>query len=138
MFYKGFMLMTVTSFTELEVFSCLSFNILNEDLSGKVDKISSIIFKYTIHNWIRSYFSSRRILYTKQWLKWRHSQSFSWTKRHMCCKSHMWTNLHVRFTCVSKPLNWSAITTKYHRNNWTFFKIRYIYTKERNLTFKIV
>ena len=42
--------MTVTSFTELEVFSCLSFNILNEDLSGKVDKISSIIFKYTIHN----------------------------------------------------------------------------------------
>ena len=41
--------MTVTSFTELEVFSCLSFNILNEDLSGKVDKISSIIFKYTIH-----------------------------------------------------------------------------------------
>ena len=40
--------MTVTSFTELEVFSCLSFNILNEDLSGKVDKISSIIFKYTV------------------------------------------------------------------------------------------
>ena len=32
MFYKGFMLMTVTSFTELDVFSCLSFNILNEDL----------------------------------------------------------------------------------------------------------
>ena len=37
--------MTVTSFTELEVFSCLSFNILNEDLSGKVDKISTIIDK---------------------------------------------------------------------------------------------
>ena len=34
MFYKGFMLMTVMSFTELEGFSCLSFNILNEDLSG--------------------------------------------------------------------------------------------------------
>ena len=44
------MLMTVTSFMELEVFPSLSFNILNEDLSGKIDKISSIIFKYTIHN----------------------------------------------------------------------------------------
>ena len=53
MFYKGFMLMTVTSFTELKVFSCFSFNILNEDLSGKVDKMSSITFKYTIHKWIR-------------------------------------------------------------------------------------
>ena len=42
--------MAVTSFTELEVFSCLSFNILNEDLSGKVDTTSGIIFKYTIHN----------------------------------------------------------------------------------------
>ena len=50
MFYKGFILMTVTSLREVEVFSCLSFNILNEDLSGKVNKISSIIFKYTIHN----------------------------------------------------------------------------------------
>ena len=50
MFYKGFMLMTVTSFTEFQVFSCLSFNIVNEDLSGKVDKISTIIFMYTIHN----------------------------------------------------------------------------------------
>ena len=50
MFYKGFMLMTVTSLTELEGFSCLSFNILNEDLSGKADTISSIIFKYTVHN----------------------------------------------------------------------------------------
>ena len=39
---------------------------------------------------------------------------------------------------VSKPLNWSAITTKSHRNNWTFFKIRYIYTKGGILTFKIV
>ena len=35
----------MTSFTELEVFSCLSFNILNEDLSGKVDKISTILAK---------------------------------------------------------------------------------------------
>ena len=43
--------MTVTSFKEFEVFSFLSFNnILNKDLSGKVDKITSIIFKYTIHN----------------------------------------------------------------------------------------
>ena len=50
----------------------------------------------------------------------------------------MRTILRVRFARVSKPLNWSAITTKYHKNNWTFFKIRYIYTKERNLTFKIV
>ena len=38
--------------------------------------------------------------------------------------------------CLS--LNGSDITTKYHRNNSTFFKIRYIYTKGRNLTFKIV
>ena len=50
MFFKGFMLMTVTSFTELQAFSCLSFNIQTEDLSGKVDKISRIIFKYTVHN----------------------------------------------------------------------------------------
>ena len=62
----------------------------------------------------------------------KHSQSFSWAKRHACCKSHVWTILHVRFARVSKPLNWSAITTKYHRD------IRYIYTKGRNLTFKIV
>ena len=46
--------------------------------------------------------------------------------------------LCMLFACMSKPLNWSAITTKYHKNNWTFFKIRYIYTKGRNLTFKIV
>ena len=56
----------------------------------------------------------------------------------MCCKSHVWTILRMRFAHVSKPLNCSAITTKYDRNNWTFFKIRYIYTKGRNLTFKIV
>ena len=65
-------------------------------------------------------------------------QCFSWAKRHVCCKSHVWTILRVRFARVSKPLNWSAITTKYHRDNWTFFEIRYIYTKGRNLTFKIV
>ena len=45
-----FLLMTATSFTELDVFFLPSFNILNKDLSGNVDKISSIIFKYTIHN----------------------------------------------------------------------------------------
>ena len=50
----------------------------------------------------------------------------------------MWTILRVWFAHMSKPLNWSTITTKYHRNNWTFFKIRYIFTKEINLTFKIV
>ena len=44
----------------------------------------------------------------------------------------------MRFVHVSEPLNWSAVTTKYHRDNWTFFKIRYIYTKGRNLAFKIV
>ena len=65
-------------------------------------------------------------------------QSFSWAKWHTCCKSHVWTILRVWLAWVSKPLNWSAITTEYHRNNWTFFKIRYIYTKGRNLTFKIV
>ena len=65
-------------------------------------------------------------------------QSFSWAKQHVCCKSYMWMILRVRFVCVSKPLNWSAITTKYHRNNSSFFKICYIYTKGRNLTFKIV
>ena len=53
-------------------------------------------------------------------------QSFSWAKQHACCKLHMWTILRVRFARVSKPLNWSAITTKYiDRNNWTFFKIHY-------------
>ena len=65
-------------------------------------------------------------------------QSFSWEKWHACCKSHVWTILCVRIAHVSKPLNWSAITTKYHKDNWTFFKIRYIYTKGRNLTLKIV
>ena len=50
------------------------------------------------------------------------SQSFSWAKWHVCCKSHVWTILHVQFAHASKPLNWSAITTKYHRNNWTFFQ----------------
>ena len=51
MFYKGHkLLMPVTSFTEMDVmFSCLSFNKLNKDLSGKDSKISSIKFKYTIH-----------------------------------------------------------------------------------------
>ena len=40
---RDFMLMTVASFTELECFLfCLSFNKLNEDLSGKVDKYSRI------------------------------------------------------------------------------------------------
>ena len=65
-------------------------------------------------------------------------QSFSWAKWHAHCKLHVWTILRMRIALVSKPLNWSAITTKYHRNNSTFFKIRYIYTKGRNLTFKIV
>ena len=46
-------------------FSSLSFNKLNEYLSRKVDKISSIIFKYTMYIWIRSYFFRKRILYTK-------------------------------------------------------------------------
>ena len=46
-----------------------------------IDKISGIIFKYTIHIWITSYFSSRRILYTKWWLKWRHSYLHLWQKR---------------------------------------------------------
>ena len=55
-----------------------------------------------------------------------------------CCKSHVWTILCVRIARESKPLNWSAITTKYHRNYWTCFKIHNIYTKGRNLTFKIV
>ena len=68
------------------------------------------------------------------------TESFSCAKQHACCKSHVWTILRVWFARVSKPLNWSAITTKYDRNNWTFFKIRYsvFYAKGRNLTFKIV
>ena len=50
----------------------------------------------------------------------------------MYCESHVWTIFRVRIARISKPLNWSAITTKYNRNNWTVFKIRYIYTKGRN------
>ena len=42
--------MTVTPFTKLEVFSCLSFDKLNEDLSGKVNEISSIRFKQYHNN----------------------------------------------------------------------------------------
>lgn len=45
---QGFYANDMTSFTALEVFSFLSFNKLNEDLSVKVDKISSITFKHTI------------------------------------------------------------------------------------------
>ena len=40
--------MTVTSFTQLDIFSCLLLNKLKEDLNEKVNKISSIRFKYTI------------------------------------------------------------------------------------------
>ena len=36
------MLMTATSRTEFNDFSCLSFNKLNEDFNGKVHKISSM------------------------------------------------------------------------------------------------
>ena len=50
------------------------------------------------------------------------TQSFSWAKRYVCCKSHVWTILRVWFAQMSKPLNWSAITTKYHKNNLTFSK----------------
>ena len=90
-----FLLMTATSFTELDVFFLPSFNILNKDLSGNVDKISSIIFKYTIHNWIRSYFSSRRTLYTKWWLKWRHSHQHS-------CKNRLHRTLTKRPNVLRK------------------------------------
>ena len=45
------------------VFSGISFDKPNENLSGKVDKMFSIIFKHNIHIYIWSYFSSRRILY---------------------------------------------------------------------------
>ena len=58
---------------------------------------------------------------------WNTIKCFSWAKQHVCCKSHMWMILFVRIAHMSKPLNWSAITTKYHRNNWTFFKIHWIY-----------
>ena len=40
------MLMTVTSFTELDGFRCLSFNQLNEDLNENVDEISSISISF--------------------------------------------------------------------------------------------
>ena len=69
----------------------------------------------------------------KQLYKW---QSFSWAKWYACCKSHVWTILRVRFARVSKPLNWSSITTKCHKNNWTFFQNSfYLYKRKK---FKIV
>ena len=48
------MLMTVT-FAKLDVYSCLSFNKLIDNLNGKADRIYSISFKYAIHanlNWV--------------------------------------------------------------------------------------
>ena len=67
--------------------------------------------------------------------KYRIGQFFLWAKRHTCCKLHVWTILRVRFAHVSKPLNWSAITTKITGTIELFSKF---YTKGRNLTFKIV
>ena len=98
--------------------------------------LSSFLNEFPSHRYRTIIKADKTIMWIYSW--YTIVQSFSWAKRHVCCKSHVWTILRVRFARVSKPLNCSAITTKYHRNNLTFFKIRYIYTKGRNLTFKIV